>query len=350
MGTQQQVARPARRALSSNGRFREPVRGAPRHSTDVFASDRTPVTNFLGWFSIGLGLAEILAPAAVARLIGVDEEDHKRLLRAYGAREIAAGVGILTRPKPTYWMWNRVIGDAVDLASLGRAMRSSTNDHTRLRMATAAVIGVTALDLVDSVRLTSEKAAATGHDEGSFTIPNENVDGTRMLSAAIRVNRPVEEVFEFWKNPSNYPLFMSQMESVRVTGTGRSHWKVKAPAGFSVEWDAELMTELANEMISWRATDDARMENVSTVRFEEAPRGRGTIVRIEVEFKPKAGPLGNKLAHLFRSIPKTQMANDLRRFKQVIEVGEILKSDATAVPALMQAAQPPEEKALEEEP
>jgi uncharacterized membrane protein/uncharacterized protein YjeT (DUF2065 family) len=359
MGTQQQLERTrTNQGWNGNGATRTQrgparysgtsgvVKPAPRHSSDVYATDRTPITNFLGWFSIGLGLAELLAPQAVARLVGVDEEEHTTLLRAYGMREIAAGVGILTRPKPTYWMWNRVVGDFVDLASLGRAMRSEENDKGKLRMASMAVLGVTALDIIDSMRLTSEKTESTGHDAGSFQMQPQ-ADGNSVLSAAITVNRPIEEVYTFWKDPTNYSRFMGQMESVTVNTGGRSRWKIKAPAGMSVEWDAETVTDNPNELIRWRSTAESQIENTGSVRFTRAPGNRGTIVRLEVEFKPKAGPLGAKISQLFRAIPQTQLANDLRRFKQLIEIGEIVRSDATAVPKLMHAAQPPKREELE---
>ena len=133
------------------------VRSAPEHYSESQNKDKDPVTQALGWFSVALGAAEIFAPGAVARLIGVNEDEHRGLFRVYGVREIIAGVGILTRPKPTYWMWNRVLGDTIDIATLLRAMRTPGNNRLRLAGATAAVLGVTALDIACSVQLTSEK-------------------------------------------------------------------------------------------------------------------------------------------------------------------------------------------------
>jgi len=163
------------------------TKDAPEHYAETHGREKDPLVQFLGWFSIGLGIAEVVAPQAVARLIGVDEDEHTTLLRAYGLRELAAGVGILTRPKPTYWMWNRVLGDTVDLASLGRAMRSPDTNKTKLTAATIAVLGVTALDILCSVNLTSESSPAAGHDEGSGTLPKE-ADGMQQLSAVVTVN------------------------------------------------------------------------------------------------------------------------------------------------------------------
>lgn len=320
------------------------VKGAPDHYSETQKTEKDPVTQALGWFSIALGAAELFAPSAVARLIGIDEDEHRALLRAYGIRELAAGVAIVSRPKPTYWMWNRVLGDMVDLGSLARAMRNPENDRLRLAGATLAVLGVTALDVVCSVQLTRETAPTTGHDDGSFMLP-ETTDGTQLLSAVITVNRPVEDVYAFWKNPANYPRFMSSLDSVQITGEGRSHWKVKAPIGLSVEWDAQVVNDVANEMIAWESLD-GDVRNSGTVRFRPATGNRGTEVELETQIKPKAGPVGAKIAKLFAAVPKTQMMNDLRRFKQLIEVGEIVKSDATAVPG-MHAARPPKYSEME---
>src|SRR5437764_2272412 len=145
------------------------LKDAPTHYSETENHEKDPVTQFLGWFSIGLGAAELLAPRATARLIGLNEDEHTTLLRTYGLREIAAGVGILTRPKPTYWMWNRVLGDTIDLASLGKAMRSPINNKTRLMGATMAVLGVMALDIICSISLTSEALPDGTQDDGSFT-------------------------------------------------------------------------------------------------------------------------------------------------------------------------------------
>jgi uncharacterized membrane protein len=319
---------------------------APQHYTESRNKDKDPLTQALGWFSIGLGLAEVLAPRAVARVIGVDEDEHTTLLRVYGVRELAAGIGILTRPKPTYWMWNRVLGDSIDLATLGKAMRSPDTNKARLTAAMIAVAGVTALDVLSSVNLTSESSPAAGHDEGSFSMAES--DEGEVLSAVITVNKPIEEVYAFWKDPQNLPLFMDQLQAVRITSGRRSHWTAKGPPGMTVEWDAETITDVPNEMISWSSVDDAEVQNTGTVRFRRAAADRGTEVELEMEFKPKGGAIGGKIAKLFSMVPKTQMKNDLRRFKQMIELGEIVKSDSTAVKG-MHPAQPPRYTELEVE-
>jgi uncharacterized membrane protein len=288
-----------------------------------------------------------LAPQAIGRLIGLREHRHTTLLRAYGVRELAAGVGILTRPKPTYWMWNRVIGDAVDLKSLRNALEDEGNDSRKLRLAALAVAGVAALDVVSSIRLTSEASPASGEDPGSYKTADTGSDN--VIAAVVTVNKPVEEVYNFWKDPRNYAEFMENMDSVHPTTGGKSHWKIKTPPGLTVEWDAQIVQDIPNELIRWTSIDSRNVDATGTVRFRAAPGNRGTIVSLDAEYKPKAGPLGAKIGKFFSTIPKTQMQNDLRRFKQIIEVGEVVKSDATAVPG-MHPAQPPSAKELEARP
>lgn len=108
----------------------------------------------LGWFSIGLGVTELVAPRVIGRVIGAaDDRRTQMLTRAYGLREIAAGVGILRQPRRARWMWSRVAGDAMDIATLGRVMTSNRSRRGRTAAATAAVLGVTALDIMCSRQL-----------------------------------------------------------------------------------------------------------------------------------------------------------------------------------------------------
>jgi hypothetical protein len=109
----------------------------------------------LGWFSIGLGVAELIAPEPLARFLGMEE--HTRLIRAYGAREIATGIGILTQEDPTPWMWGRVGGDALDLGTLALGLSRDNPQRGNVAMAMAAVAGVTALDIMCAQRLGAER-------------------------------------------------------------------------------------------------------------------------------------------------------------------------------------------------
>jgi uncharacterized membrane protein len=276
----------------------------------------------LGWFSIGLGLAEVLAPDAFAWVIGVRSRSKTRaVLRFYGLRELAAGIGILTTSGRGPWLWARVAGDAVDLASLAIGLGGRGNSNAKLGFAIANVAAVTAADVY----------CAQNSSAGTERRP----DAGRVVRTII-VDRPVEEAYEFWHDFENLPRFMTYLESVSYTGDRRTHWVAQGPAGRRVEWDAETVTDEPNRLIAWRAVEGSAFQHSGSVRFERAPGDRGTLVRVEVDYSSsRAAALGKPLKmDLGRRI-----MHDLRNFKQVLEVGEVTQSEASVHPG-MHAAQP----------
>lgn len=152
--------------------------------------------------------------------------------------------------------------------------------------------------------------AVIGHKEGI------------KVSRAVTVNRPPEELYRFWREFENLPRIMDHVESVRTIDNTRSHWTVKAPAGRTVEWDAEIITEQENALIGWRSLPGAQIANAGSVRFTPAPGGRGTEVAVTLEYDPPLGPAGATIASLFGEEPSQQVREDLRRFKQLMETGE----------------------------
>jgi uncharacterized membrane protein len=141
------------------------------------------------------------------------------------------------------------------------------------------------------------------------------------VEKSVTINKSAEEMFRFWRNFENLPSFMNHLESVRVIDPNRSHWSLAA-AGMTIEWDAEIITEEPNELIGWRSLEGARIPNAGSVRFEKAPNGRGTLVKISLEYSPPAGKLGALIAKLFGEEPERQVEEDLRRFKQLMETGD----------------------------
>ncbi len=192
----------------------------------------------LGWLSIGLGLAEIAAPRGLAKLIGVN--DNRTLLRVLGLRELASGVGILSRRRPVGWLWSRVGGDIMDLAVLAMALTSPNANRRRVAAATAAVTGVTVLDLRASQQLSSQPE------------PQDSAVSVQVKNS-ITINRSPEELYQFWHEFQKLPSFMNDLESVQITGEKRSHWIAKGPAGKRIEWDAEITEDRPNELIAWRS-------------------------------------------------------------------------------------------------
>lgn len=142
------------------------------------------------------------------------------------------------------------------------------------------------------------------------------------VDQAVTVNVPPEQLYRFWRDFANLPRFMDHLVSVRAEGE-RSHWAARGPAGTTVEWDAEIVNERPNELIAWRSLPGSQVDNAGSVHFTPAPAGRGTVVRVELKYDPPAGKLGSAVAWLFGQEPNRQVREDLRRFKQLMEAGEI---------------------------
>jgi uncharacterized membrane protein len=138
------------------------------------------------------------------------------------------------------------------------------------------------------------------------------------VERSITVNRPQAEVYRFWRQLENLPRFMDHLESVTVIDENRSHWIAKAPAGTKVEWDASIHNEIEDELIAWRSLPGSDIDNAGSVHFTPAD-GDATEVRVVLSYDPPAGRVGAAVAKLLGEEPGTQVDEDLRRFKQVME-------------------------------
>ncbi len=169
------------------------------------------------------------------------------------------------------------------------------------------------------------------------------------VDRAVTVDKPRQDVFRFWRNLANLPKFMEHLESVKVSSPNRSHWVAKAPAGRTMEWDAEIINEIENELIGWRSLPGADVDNAGSVRFADAAGGRGTEVRVSLQYNPPAGVLGAMFAKLFGEEPSQQIENDLRRFKRMLETGELPSSAHTSGRAADEAVKVQKKKAHSDE-
>jgi len=142
------------------------------------------------------------------------------------------------------------------------------------------------------------------------------------VEEAVTVNRSREDLYRFWRNFENLPRVMRHLDTVKVINPTRSHWVAKAPAGLNVSWDAEIINDVENERIGWRSMDGADVPNAGSVRFDPAPGGHGTVVQVNLKYDPPMGPLGAAVAKLFGTEPSQTIAEDLRRFKTMMEMGE----------------------------
>lgn len=143
------------------------------------------------------------------------------------------------------------------------------------------------------------------------------------VKESITIGKPVDELYRFWRNLENLPRFMEHLESVRVTGQDRSHWIAKAPAGRRVEWDAEIINEVENQVIGWRSLPGSTVASAGSVNFDDAGEDRGTRLTVHLQYDPPAGKLGAWVAKMFGEEPSQQVREDLRRLKRLLEAGEV---------------------------
>ncbi|MFH9677647.1 SRPBCC family protein [Streptomyces sp. NPDC017405] len=280
--------------------------------TDTRSASRLrgdPLVRGLGWASALLGVPQVVAPAGFARALGVGEAArHRSATAAVGVRELAAAAGLLGRPHPA-WLWGRVGGDLVDLTMLARALKNHDGRGLgRTVAATAAVTVITATDVYAAVTRTRRSA------------PVE-------LTATTTVNRPPDEVYRLWSDLERLPDFMEHLDEVRVTGPKTSHWRASAPFGETVEWDAETTQDIPGRLIAWQSADGADIGNSGEVRLVPAPGDRGTEIRVTLRYDLPGGALGKAAARYFGEEPHQQLDDDLRRFKQIAETGEVVRSE-----------------------
>jgi uncharacterized membrane protein len=168
---------------------------------------------------------------------------------------------------------------------------------------------------------------ATGHCEAyeklGINTAGEDVARDVHVEKSITINSSPEELYSFWRNFENLPRFMEDLESVTRVNQTQSHWVATGPGGKQVEWDAEIYNEKENELIAWRSLPDADVTNAGSVHFERAPGGRGTYLKVVLNYNPPAGKAGALVAKLFGHEPGQLVERNLKRLKQLFETGEI---------------------------
>ena len=146
--------------------------------------------------------------------------------------------------------------------------------------------------------------------------------GVNVLES-VTINRPISELYRFWRNLENLPRFMRHLESVEKVTDTISHWRAKGPAGVSVEWDAEIYNEETDKLIAWRSLEGADVVSAGSVNFDTAAAGQGTRLTVHLQYSPPGGKIGAAVARLFGRDAETEIREDLRRFKQLVEAGEV---------------------------
>lgn len=168
-----------------------------------------------------------------------------------------------------------------------------------------------------------------GDDAPGFARRRPDGDLTQ-VGRSVTIRKPRDELFAYWRDFSNLAGFMENLEAVEASGSGGvSTWKIKAPAGQTVDVKTEITNETQDERIAWRSVEGSDIETRGEVRFEDAPGDRGTRVSLVMSYDPPAGALGRAVAKLFLREPQVQARHDLKRFKMLMEAGEISTSART---------------------
>ena len=166
-----------------------------------------------------------------------------------------------------------------------------------------------------------ERGTGVVADRGSDT--RRRLGGRRgiLVEEAVAINLPIADVYRFWRNFENLPKFMRHLESVSMREEGISHWVAKGPAGTKVEWDARIINEVENQVIGWQSLEGSTISTAGSANFDQT--AHGTVVRVRLQYNPPGGKLGSAVAWLFGEEPSLQVRDDLRRFKALLETGEV---------------------------
>lgn len=217
--------------------------------------------------------------------------------------------------------WGSVIAGSA-LAVIGLSRRSAGGVGLALAGGALMQRGITGHCHVYD--LLGIRTADKGQGAETTSVPYQ--EGVRVESA-VTVNQPRADVYRFWRALENLPQSMKHVESVRQTGERHSHWVVCAPAGRTIEWDAEINNEVENEVIGFRSLEGSKVDLAGSVHFKDAPDARGTEVIVKIQYNPPAGILGAFAAKMWGEEPSQQVREDLARFKKVMEAGDILTTE-----------------------
>ena len=200
-----------------------------------------------------------------------------------------------------------------------RENRSSTTQKALIGAAVAAGAGAAAF-LLARRNADSADTGAGISDAPKHTLRHPP---KALVGRTVSINKPRQELYDRWRDFTRFPDFMDNVERVTSEGDGTSKWTIKAPAGQTVELVTRITEEKAGETIAWTSNPQSQIATEGRVEFKDGPPGRGTIVRLEIRYDPPAGPLGRAIAKLMQREPNIQSRRDLRRFKQLMETGEV---------------------------
>jgi uncharacterized membrane protein len=179
----------------------------------------------------------------------------------------------------------------------------------------------------------TSKISRTAYDDAPLsTAKNPNPTAAGILSSrqgdvlvgrSVTIDVPRDNLYDFWRDFKNLPQFMRNVHSVTIQDDLHSHWVIEAPAGKTVEWDSVITEDEPGRLIAWQSLEGSSVRNSGRVEFIDSPDRRGTVVRVTLTYDAPGGAVGKLIAKLFQKEPKVQARQDLRRFKQLMETGEI---------------------------
>ena len=159
--------------------------------------------------------------------------------------------------------------------------------------------------------------------QGNRNQQNRDKEGGIQVRESVTIDKPASELYSYWRDLSNLPDIMRHLKTVEETSETRSHWVAKGPLNTSLEWDAEITQDNENSSLAWKSVDNSQIPNEGSVYFKDAPGGRGTEIHVSLTYHPPLGPVGAGIAKLFGEEPSQQVGEDLKRFKQRMETGEV---------------------------
>ena len=203
------------------------------------------------------------------------------------------------------------LGTGALLLVLGASRRSAAGAWLAVSSVPLFYRGITGCwPIVDGYFRSGETKTALAGDRGIH------------VREAIRLERPLADVFRFWRRLENLPRFMEHLDRVVETSDGKSHWVAKGPAGLAVEWDAQIINEVKDKVLAWKSLPGSDVVTAGSVNFDEVRGGRSTQVTVHLQYAPPAGKAGALLASLFGREPSQTIREDLRRLKHLLEAGE----------------------------
>jgi len=261
----------------------------------------------LGWLSVALGAGAMLAPRPLATLTGLRAQSA--LLPFVGLRELASGWGLLTQQEnSTPWLWSRVVGDIMDLAVISSALKPSNTQRTRALGTVGVVAAIAAADLTAVIADSNRggRAVAAGP-----------------VSEGLIVNKTPQECYEFWRDPNNLPRFSAAVDSVARIDDRHVRWLLRGPLSQKVAVTIKTTTDEPARRIAWHSVGRSDLSHAGVVRFDPAPGNRGTLVSALLWYPPLSGTAGWRIGSFVGADPRSRLREDLRRFKQLLETGEV---------------------------